>query len=410
MWKKVLLLSSCCLGGLICWSVNASSEVPQSLPVTKGVDVEKINSAMLEIFALTFQNKDYKNTLMSPCMLQNALGMLYAGASGKYVRQLEEKIGFDDKYFDYQKSLHISSNEKSDSSDCLVSSMNMVAMSGIKRINEEFERRINESFRGVIVLFPNGGQKPLIRKVNNFVARKTNKLITNFLPQNSLANNGENIILLNMLTFRGVWQAAFDTNDTKREKFTTPWGESIVNIMHRTGRYRYFANDLATGVEIPYADENLVMNILMPTQMENDAGFSNLARITRELPKKLKSFLASGKEIELELSLPRFVIRGGDEYVGILKKFGVTEIFEPGVDWSKICGDNFLIADSIIQQTVLIVDESGSRGVSSSAAMSAGSAAGAERPIGFKVNRPFVVLIRDTKRNLILLAAAVVRL
>ncbi|MEG2076342.1 MAG: serpin family protein, partial [Victivallaceae bacterium] len=59
----------------------------------------------------------------------------------------------------------------------------------------------------------------------------------------------------------------------------------------------------------------------------------------------------------------------------------------------------------IIQQAALVVDEHGSRGAAASAAGEPG-----EILEEFKVNRPFVVLIRDTKRNLILFAAAVVKL
>ncbi|MEG1980462.1 MAG: serpin family protein, partial [Victivallaceae bacterium] len=182
MWKKIMLWSSCCLGTLISFNAVASVELSPSPATMENVSantvaVAKINAGMLELFALKFQSDDYRNTLMSPGSMQSALGMIYAGSAGKCAQQLEQKIGLDSKYFDYHKALQMGSHGADDTGGSVVNSVNMVAMSGVKKVNAEFERLIKECFSGVIVLFPAGGQEAMIGKINNFVAQKTNKMI-----------------------------------------------------------------------------------------------------------------------------------------------------------------------------------------------------------------------------------------
>lgn len=357
-----------------------------------------------------------KNTFISPASIYIALAMLTNGALGDTYNELMNTLGITDlNGWNNTISGYVngSMDEKVTLSiaDSLWLGKNLKLAPGAEN---GFIGPVNNYYNAEVyrnVLFDNS----TVKDVNKWVYNNTNKMIdsivTRFPANMSLA-------LINAIYFEGRWTETFNTGNTVSEPFYGSVSEKTVNMMtQKDFYYKYFKNDKVTAIEMPYSSGKYAMDIIMSTDANSRTGdvWNSLTDGERE---DITAGLSdNNSQVKIRtLKVPRFKLdySSSDALKALLIKMGMKTSFDGGsADFSKIGTGAYgerLFVDEIIHKTALEVDETGSKAAAVTyVGLKNASALRPDKPseIDFIVNRPFILMIRDTVSGMILFAGEV---
>lgn len=198
------------------------------------------------------------------------------------------------------------------------------------------------------------------------------------------------------INFKEKWAKPFIEKLTRPLEFILPTNEKIeVPIMvsgESVQNVYFFEKDIIT--EIPYTNEK-VMRIILPSRPV-------------DLHQALNNYLSIGniedqwQKFDIQFLLPKFEFLKTINFIPILKKIGITRLFEKSnYDLPIIPQDNFSI-DQIEQISTIKNQEYGTEVATVTIVSTIGHS-----PFFIVCNRPFIYLIIDKKTNLIILSGTV---
>lgn len=219
----------------------------------------------------------------------------------------------------------------------------------------------------------------LCQEINNYVAAKTNNLISNIVDPDS--SNLLNLCIMNVIYFKGKWIEPFKKSNTKRASFTC-LDDTIIktHFMNGTCKAKYYEDSQMQVVEKPYHG-GFSLVIILP---KVGVPLSTVANNNYDTKPKW----------EVEISMPRFTHKITLNLEYLLQKIGINAPFKESSDFSNIIPIDLKI-DSVIQDVVIIVNEKGTKATATTRAMSASSAQG---PPYVNANRPFIYHIIDENK------------
>ncbi|HNV68526.1 MAG TPA: serpin family protein [Candidatus Ozemobacteraceae bacterium] len=239
------------------------------------------------------------------------------------------------------------------------------------------------------------------KQINDWVAKQTKDLIKDLLPD-GIITPLTRLILVNAIYFKGMWEAAFDKDDTRDLPFYLRNGKAVrTPIMNRTGSYSYAeATDLQI-LEIPYKGGKVAMTIFLPAKPDGLAALEN--GLTADL---LQQHVQSLSRVEkVNVYLPRFKSTGSFSLSETLKALGMTEAFSlEKADFSGMTEKRELAISEVVHKAFVDVSEEGTEAAAATAVvMQLRCAAPMEKKIPvFRADRPFLYVIRDlTHGNLL---------
>jgi serpin B len=216
------------------------------------------------------------------------------------------------------------------------------------------------------------------------------------------------LFLVNAVYFKGEWKDKFEPKDTIDGEFTSASGiKKTMPMMHRHGEFGYNEEDGCQIAELPYGAGRVRMNIILP-----DRNSDVNALISGLDTKKLEKYLSGCCDIEGDIYLPRFKIEYeiDDQLKQALSGLGMGVAFDSkNADFSRMCPipplPNVWI-DEVRHKTFLEVNE---QGTEAAAATEAEMTLGCARPMAPEVvvDRPFVLVIRDSRTGAILFVGAI---
>ena len=175
---------------------------------------------------------------------------------------------------------------------------------------------------------------------------------------------------------------------------------------------KYFKNDYMKGLEMTYGSGKYAMDILLSAD-DN----ANTADVWNSLTKEQRenTIMEFAKNVPYSniktLKVPKFELEYSVDSVlqAVLKNMGITDVFdERKANLSKIGtaknNGNLFVSD-IIHKTALKVDENGTKAAAVTAIKIDATSALREEPvydIEFIVDRPFILMIRDTVSGMVL--------
>ena len=110
------------------------------------------------------------------------------------------------------------------------------------------------------------------------------------------------LVLTNAIYFKGQWATPFNASLTQNAAFTLGSGGQVqVPTMHDTDSYGYMQSDGYQVLELPYAGNRLVMDVLLPSA---GSGLSGLN--ASQLPADLNGWLQGLTPQQVAVSLPKF--------------------------------------------------------------------------------------------------------
>jgi serpin B len=235
--------------------------------------------------------------------------------------------------------------------------------------------------------------------INGWVSDATAKRIPKIVES---LEGDEVMYLINAIYFKGTWKDRFDKSKTTNAPFFAADGSSSnVPMMYHPGPVRVAQAENLTAVDMQYGNTAYSMTVLLP-----NVGVDINAVVDGLTQASWDQLTGSIHERQAPLYFPRFTLSWEKKLNDDLKAMGMGVAFEPtAADFSRISPKDLFISE-VVQKTFIEVDEEGTE---AAAATSVGMVpTSAPQPV--RVDRPFILVIRERLSGTILFMGKIMKL
>jgi serpin B len=407
-----LLIPACTVGPAKAQEIH--SDVPRDLsPQVSDSDLGELvsgNSAFT--FALYRQiSSGNENLFYSPYSISIALAMTYAGAQGQTAGQMAEALHFTlpearlHPSFN-QLALELDSRSKvewlePDQAFQLSVANSLWGQSGF-HFEKAFLDVLAQNYAAGMRLVDYRKDAEAARlAINDWVSQSTKEKIKDIIPKGAL-DTLTRLVLANAVYFKAAWAHPFQPGATQPGAFHLLNGTSVdVPMMREKTGLHCMQGDGYRAVELPYADGQLSMLILLP----DDGRFGDVeSRLDTGLLDATAAALQYGEGI---LTMPKFKFEWSSELVDGLKALGMGDAFDPEqADFSGMDGARDLYISDVLHKAYVSVDEQGTEAAAATVSI-VGAASLPTHETEFQIDRPFFFLIRDNPTGTILFVGRV---
>jgi len=241
------------------------------------------------------------------------------------------------------------------------------------------------------------------KTINHWVEKLTNDKIKDLLKPDVVSRDTR-LVLTNAVYFKAAWSEPFVKQATKNEPFALVDGKKVdVPTMKRTASMGYAEKDGVRAVTLMYEGYAVSMTIALPGDGKA------LADVERAMEgDALGTMMKQAGHRKVRLSLPRFRFEGEYDMIPALKKMGMVDAFEPGkADFSLMDGSKELAVSAVVHKTFIDVNEEGTEAAAATAVAMSRASIDVDEPVEFKVDQPFVFVIRHEPTGVILFVGRV---
>lgn len=227
--------------------------------------------------------------------------------------------------------------------------------------------------------------------INDWIASETEERIPELLAPGILTDLSR-LALVNAIYLKAQWHTPFAPEATSDQPFTTADGTTVYVPTMATDAYMGHGEGAGwRAVELAYAGEALAMTVIVPNDL---AEFEE--QVDGEL---LATIIGSIGEQRIALTLPRFGVETKAKLNELLAALGMPTAFEAELaDFSGITTETRLFIQAVVHQANIDVDEYGTEAAAATAIV-IGEESG---PFPFKVDRPFIFVVRDRETGAVL--------
>ena len=340
------------------------------------------------------------NTFVSPLSLHIALGMLLNGANGQTAQEIQKTLKLDAQTLAEANQTYenLMTNLPGVDPKVKLNLANSVWYRNTFAVETSFQDVLRKSFKAEIT--PLNFASPTAKdRINQWASDQTNGKIKDVIKN---VEPGHIMFLLNALYFKGDWKTQFRTENTENMPFKLLSGAiKTVKMMLANTNLRWASRPTYTAFELPYANGNYVMTVLLPaTNSSVDALINNLSATEWNILQK------DMKEGAINIGLPKFTLEYEITLNGILAKMGMPRVFTSVADLTKINPKGGLYVDMVKQNTFVAVDEVGTEAAAVTT-ISIGVTSFPSTPL-YLCDRPFVFLIHEKTSNTVLFMGKIV--
>ena len=240
--------------------------------------------------------------------------------------------------------------------------------------------------------------------INGWVNANTGGKIPTILDKIS---PDEVMFLINAIYFKGTWQTKFDPAATSPGQFRAADGTvQTVPFMNRPEHLKPLfkvggAQNLSIA-ELPYGNGDFAMDILLPQLLVSSASIDSIAANLTSAG--WASLLATLKDVDFALVLPKFSLAYERTLNDDLTALGMGVAFTDGANFAGMSPVPLML-EFVKQKTFVQVDEQGTEA-------GASTVTGAV-PVSlseFRVDRPFIFVIRERRTGTIVFMGKVLKL
>jgi serpin B len=407
-WLTVAMMitsGSGCTGNTDESSADAPSALQTEAPSPElDTLVQNSNAFGIDLY-LRLAAANEGNVFISPVSISSALAMTYAGARGRTQEQMASAMHLtlpeSEVHPAFQalgsllESRHIAPHEVpgEGKKSLHLDLVNTVWMQKGLSLLPGYIRTIATYYEGGLDTLdfahdPEGAR----RFINLFVERNTEKRIQDLLPPGAV-DTRTRLVLTNTVYFYGSWATPFEARNTHAGVFHARRGDVRVQMMHGEKFVPYAEGDGWQMFELPYDGRKLGMTILLPaagrfTQIRDALTPAWLAQAVDQMH--------AHEHEGLTVSMPRFRFTYGTVALrAALSSMGMVDAFDPiRADFTGMVREPVLNLDNVYHKTFLAVDEYGTEAAGATGVVVTLGAVPETRLV--EVDRPFIVLIRDT--------------
>jgi serpin B len=349
---------------------------------------------------------DGGNLFFSPFSMVACLSMVYGGAEGDTETQLAEAMSVpaagEAGWHDNLGALLSDLSGEHDRGYTLYAANRVWGREGYPFL-DSYRSLLQDSYQAPIEETDFAADPEASRdEINGWVAEVTQERIPELFEPGDI--NGDTVLaLVNAIYFQADWSIEFDPDLTHDRSFELEDGGSVTVPMMEGGD-SYLAGRQADGTEIlqlPYADEELSMVILLPPT----AG--DIGELVASLDDAtVTDHLAMVAERdEFTVVMPRFQMDYDLPFDAALQALGIVDAFDPVLaDFSGIVApeDGQVWIGAARHKAFVRVDEYGTEAAAATGITMEDGAAGPGQFSSITVDRPFVYMIRDDLTDTVL--------
>jgi serpin B len=315
-------------------------------------EIEDANAKLASrLYKQSKDEKDDKNTVVSPISVQLALAALNRGARGNTKRQIARVIAGRLQKQERQQvfralARHLRGNRQNDYSSrqqrTKIQPVTGIIVSKTTPAQQQFVQTVRRNLNAHVKQCNFQRQPQQCRQmINRLVSQKTQGKINQIVPQDAITDNTK-MILVNALQLKAPWGQQMRRHITKEAKFypLDTKKVKIVEVMETQGQYKYYEDELVKIVGIPTEQHKLTLYVIVPKDKD---GLTDVEKMHLQDSQQLKQLLdvADQRVRQVGVQLPKFQIKHKIDVRRTLRKQGVTDAFDPQrADFSGITGRN----------------------------------------------------------------------
>ena len=395
--SAILLLSA-----LLLMSCSKNDEplptepVPIDLTQEQVALIESGNGFAFDIFDHVLKSAgENENIMISPLSISYALSMTVNGANGDTRDAMLEALRLKGISVDEINSSYKNLTKALLSVDkrVLMSIANSVWIENNFTAKKTFTDILTDYYNADAETFDiNDASAP--DKINTWIEDNTNGLIKKMIEK---LNDNTVMLLINAIYFKGKWKSQFDESKT----IQMPFYKSAVNqinvpMMKQKTDFSVYEGNGFMLAEFPYGQGNFVMDVILP---DEQGGLSNtVASLTGE---SFTGWLNQMSERETDVSFPRFKYGFKKTLKDVLTDMGMGIAFSDGADLSNITDQYDLLINEVTHQTFIETNEEGTEAAAATV-VDIGLTSMPPAALVFKMDHPFIYIIRETTTNSII--------
>ncbi|XP_026232391.1 probable serpin E3 [Anabas testudineus] len=369
----------------------------------------------ISLYQSLSETENNSNLIVSPVSISLSLGLLQLGARGNTLAQLEGTLGYNVNDAPVQDFLLHSQADLSNTSQGmrLQQTCTLFIQSGVQLLTEFTQHAAHWANTSVVranFSQPNHTRSQLERLGHNHDESWSFQAGSS---SGELSGSGEaqaealwwghrlQMVLVNTVNFRGVWQKQFLFTNTQNLPFILSDGSAIkVPMMYQStevsfGQFRTASDQRFTVLELPYLGRSLSLQVVLPSERKMP-----LSSLESQLTaRQLASWDTGLRRTRMDIFLPRFRMQNKFNLRSVLPATGISDAFNPtAADFSGISVEEGLYVSDAFHEVRIEVTEDGTK----AAAATAMVLLKRSRAPVFKADRPFLFLLRQIKTGSIL--------
>ena len=339
-----------------------------------------------------------ENVFFSPYSISSALAMTYTGAEGTTQQEMQKIFGFANDRQSQAEAFHMLNKHLDTLNDKTIelNVANSLWCQDNYDFLDEFLNINKKYYQAGIRKVDFRNNHPEARKqINQWVEEETNKKIKDLIKEGTLSPSVR-MVLANAIYFNGKWAYPFNKSQTRPEMFyMNENNRKRVLFMHRSVSVKYYEDELAQVVELPYSGKDLSMMIMLPQEV------SGIHKLEQKLDTGLyNEYQESMFSKKVDLWLPRFRVETQYNLNQPLKNLGMNSAFSGDADFSGMTGNKELFISDVAHKAFVEVSEEGTEAAAATGAVM--SKTSLVKKVEFRADHPFIYLIKDNRTGSIL--------
>lgn len=372
-----------------------SEPVPISLTTDQTALIESGNEFAFDIFKNIISGENEgKNVMISPLSISSALSMTINGANGETREAMLEALRL--------KGITVDAVNKAyrDLTKALISVDKRVLISIANSVWTEDDFNVKKAFIDVLTQYYDAQSEAFDindpnapARMNAWIENKTNGLIKDMIE--SLDDNTV-MLLINAIYFKGKWASEFDRTKTENLPFYLTSGSVNVPMMKQKSDFSVFEGNGFVMAEFPYGQGNFVMDVILPDQSSSLSGTMNLISDAN-----FNGWISQMRKRETDVTFPKFKYGFKKKLKDVLSNMGMGIAFTDAADFSNISEQYDLLINEVTHQSFIETDEEGTEAAAATV-VEIGLTSVGPTSFEFRMDRPFIFIIRETTTNSIL--------
>jgi serpin B len=334
-----------------------------------------------------------RNIVLSPSGIASGLGMAYLGARGATAKELEHTLHLPATGTALLTGLHTRSAALGtlaghgitlDTSDQVWADTALPPRAGyLERIATGYGARLRSL---PIRKDPEGSR----RQINSAIGKATARQITDLLAPGSLSA-GIGWVLTDAVYLDAHWHTGFDPNATRPGPFSTADRRTVTtSYLHREDELGYAHAPGWIAVTLPYSGSRLIMQALLP-----DTPATGCPALT---PALLNRLTAGTTSTRLSLALPKIRLSSQQDLTPLLTRLGMGDTFAAGADFTGLspAADHLGFVE---HAATMQVDEAGTKAAAATTIGLVGEALPSTPTLTVTFDRPYLLIVRDTRTS-----------
>ncbi|MEA3500123.1 MAG: serpin family protein [Candidatus Marinimicrobia bacterium] len=364
--------------------------------------IDANNNFSLELFKTINTNEGDSNIFISPVSVSFALGMTMNGADRNTYEEMKNTLDFADLDIEkINKSYLTLIDELYNVSEGVEFNLaNSIWYSDKFSLQNEFKNLNENYFKAKMEGLDFNDVENSLDIMNSWVEEQTQGKIKNLI--NRIYPN-DCMFLINAIYFNASWKYQFDETETEESQFYID-NENAVNcdMMNIKSKFHFVKTNDYHALELPYANENYSMLMLMPRSKNIDDFLNSINRDT--IAKIQNKF----EYDSINISIPKLELEYEINLNDILIEMGIEEAFDSrSANFSKMFNElqSSIWIDRVKQKSFLKVNEEGTEAAAATAVV---MTLGISDEKFMNFNIPYLFFIIEKQSNTILFCGKVV--